>query len=131
MKGLMGITVPPTCYKYFFSPQCYADLVGSVFWGHGGQPENYFQLTCQTEINYLGKILLTCLYILYMSLYIIQFSIRKYMFTNICIKETDKFSHSKAKWTDFFINIFINFNSDIKEMKKILPYQLVNYRWWE
>lgn len=66
-----------------------------------------------------------------MCQYIIVHSIKKYIFTNIYRNESDKFSHSKAKWTYFFINVLINFKSSIKEIKKALQCQLANYRWWE
>lgn len=56
-------------------------------------------------------------------------SLKVQIFTNIYANETDKFSHSKAKWTHFFNNILINFNSYIKEIKKKLQCQLANYRW--
>lgn len=61
-----------------------------------------------------------------MCVYIVLHSIKKYILKNIYKNETDEFSHSKAKWTYFFINILIDFNSYVKEIKKTLLYQLAN-----
>lgn len=71
-----GFTVDLMCYRYYhplpFPPsQHYADLLEFLFWYHSWQDENYFQLLCQTERNYL----------LFICVFITLHSMKKYIFT--------------------------------------------------